>query len=295
MLFRRLTVAVALAGLAACHSPPREAAGKDDLGRPVSLEKPATRVVSLAPSITELVFAIGAGNRLVGRSKWDEYPPEVAGVPSVGDGLSPNVEAVAATRPDLVLLYASPNNANALRQLDQLGIEALNYHMDRLDDVPRLARIFGRLLGVARDADERASRFELQLDSARRATRETRTPGPSVVLIAWTDPPMVLGSASFASEIVDLAGGRNVFDDLATPSATVTIETIAARKPDVLVTQDSDAVVKLASRPEWRTVRAIMEHRFVVAHGTEYGQPSFRALEAAARLRQAFSVWAKAP
>jgi iron complex transport system substrate-binding protein len=287
VVFRRLTF-LSLVAIAACAPRAQQSSPKDDMGRPVSMTKDANRVVSLAPSITELVFAIGGGSKLVGRSKWDEYPPEAASVPSVGDGLSPNVEAVAATKPDLVLLYASSSNATALEQFDHMGIEALNYHMDHLDDVPRLARTFGRLLGLSRAADEMADRFERQLDSARRATRAAGATGPSVVLITWTDPPNVLGR-EFLSEMVELAGGRNVFGDLTTPSAYVTIETIAARKPEAIIVIDSAEITKLRSRPEWRAIAAIKNRRFVVVHGTEFGQPSFRALKAVEQLKRAFA------
>jgi iron complex transport system substrate-binding protein len=287
VLRRPLTVLLAIAAGAACSPATQRPFDKDDLGQPLTLERPATRVVSLAPSMTELLYAIGAGPRLVGRSKWDEYPPQVSAVPSVGDGLAPNVEAVAATKPDLVLLYASPRNANALEQFSALGIEALNYRMDRLDDVPRLARVIGRLTGVEDGANGIASVFERQLDSARRASRSAAQ-GPRVVLVAWNDPPDVLGAGSFLSEIVDLAGGRNVFDDVTTADATVTIEAIAARKPDLVVVLDTSAIARLSTRPEWRALEAVRDGRFVVAHGTEFGQPSFRAIQAAARLRAMF-------
>lgn len=273
----------------ACASPAPRPSTMDDLGRPITLTRPATRVVSLAPSITELLYAIGAGHTLVGRSKWDEYPAEVSAVPSVGDGLAPNVEAVAARKPDLVLLYASPSNATALGQFDHLGIPAVNFRMDRLDDVSRLARAIGRLTGVERAADSLAGAFDVRLDSARLATRTARDSGPGVLLLAWTDPPNVLGAASFVSEIVALAGAHNVFADLPQPSATVTIEAIAARKPDVVLTLDSTVVLTLSARPEWRAVGAIRERRFVVVHGSEFGQPSFRALKAVEQLRAALA------
>jgi iron complex transport system substrate-binding protein len=238
--------------------------------------------------MTELLFAIGAGPKVVGRSKWDEYPPEALAVPSVGDGLAPNVEAVAGTKPDLVLLYASPRNAGAVAQLAQLGIPAANYRMDRLADVPRLARIFGRFADQAMRAESLSARFEQQLDSARGAARLSRS-GPTVAIVTWTDPPDVLGSASFLNEIVELAGGRNVFADVTAPDATVSVETIAARQPDVLVLLDSNAVATLSRRPEWRVVGAVRDRRFVVVHGTEFGQPSFRALSAVTQLRRAFA------
>src|SRR2546423_13297014 len=103
----------------------------DDAGRRVVLAAPARRVVSLLPSFTELLFAIGAGDRLVGRTTWCDYPPEAVRVPSVGDGMPPNVEAVAARHPDLVVLYRSGPNITAAEQLERLGIQTglLDLHL----------------------------------------------------------------------------------------------------------------------------------------------------------------------
>ena len=98
----------------------------DGLGRTVSIRQPARRIVSLAPATTELLFALGAGPRVVGRTRWCDFPAEALSVKSVGDGLNPNVEAVAATAPDLVVMYATAANATAIEQLTRLGIAVVN-------------------------------------------------------------------------------------------------------------------------------------------------------------------------
>src|SRR2546425_9646489 len=128
------------------HAPPpaqRPATGAvtvtDDAGRVVALPAPARRVVSLAPSSTELLFALGAGAQVVGRTTWCRYPPAALAVPVVGDGLSPNLEAVAARRPDLVVLYRSPLNETAAAQLARIAIPAVLVKQDRLEDVARAA------------------------------------------------------------------------------------------------------------------------------------------------------------
>src|SRR5213594_3879684 len=94
----------------------------DDAGRRVTLAAPARRIVSLLPSFTEILFAIGAGDRLVGRTTWCDYPPAALAVPSVGDGMPPNIEAVAARQPDLVVLYNAGPNVAAAQQLERIGI-----------------------------------------------------------------------------------------------------------------------------------------------------------------------------
>src|SRR2546430_15346983 len=124
----RLPGLLLLAGLPACReagrAPPRSnLVVTDDADRRVALAAPARRVVSLLPSFTELLFAIGAGDRLVGRTTWCDYPPAAVRVPSVGDGMPPNVEAVAARHPDLVVLYRSGPNITAPEQLERLGIK----------------------------------------------------------------------------------------------------------------------------------------------------------------------------
>src|SRR5437763_1026280 len=103
----------------------------DDVGRRVTLAAPARRIVSLLPSFTEILFAIGAGDRLVGRTTWCDYPPDARAVPSVGDGMPPSVEAVAARRPDLVLLYRSGPNVTAAEQLERLGIRTVLFDLNR--------------------------------------------------------------------------------------------------------------------------------------------------------------------
>src|SRR3989449_1068278 len=114
----------------------------DDAGRRVTLAAPARRVVSLLPSFTEILFAIGAGDRLVGRTTWCDYPPQALAVPSVGDGMPPSVEAVAARHPDLVVLYRSGPNVAAAEQLERLGIRTVLFDLNRLEQLgPRSQRL----------------------------------------------------------------------------------------------------------------------------------------------------------
>lgn len=284
--------AVALLATCAGESPRSDAALvlEDDLGRSVSLAAPASRIVSLAPSHTDLLFAIGAGRRVVGRTQWASWPPEALEVPSVGDGLDPNVEAIAARRPDLVVAYASAANATALSQLEQLGVPVFNLRMDRLDDVARGARLFGRLTGLERQADSLAARFATALDSARAAADARRAPRPTVLLLAWDQPPIVIGGGSFQSELVRLAGAENAFGDLAQPSGQVAIETIAARDPDLVLRLGGTDLPAWAGRPEWQPVPAVRARRFVGVDGAAFEHPSFRALDAVGRLRAALGT-----
>lgn len=254
------------------------------MGRTVTFAAPAQRVVSLLPAFTEMLFAIGAGDRVVGRSRFDEDPAEALQVPSVGDGLGPNVEAVLARTPDLVLIYRATANNEAVAQLERLGVSVIALRTDLLNDVPRTARLLGRLTGTADSAEVLARVFENALDSAREVP--VMVDAPSALILAWDQPPIVIGSGSFQSELVQLAGLRNAFAEVGQPSAQVSLEMIVASDPDVILTTSTDSIPAWARRPEWRAVRAVREGRFVRFDGTAFGHPSFRALHAV-RLLQA--------
>ncbi len=265
--------------VAGCRPPARPAAGSrvaDDAGDSVSVALPAHRIVSLNPAATELLFAIGAGGSVIGRTTWCDYPPEARAVPSLGDGINPNLEAIVARKPDLVLLYTSGQNADAVRRLRDLGIPALRFRTDSLSDVPRLARVFGRLTGHEASADSLAGAFAAALDPATAPPVGHR---PTVFLLVWDQPPMTVGRGSFLTELIERAGGENLFADVRTSSAPVSIEAVAARNPDVILVLGKEPP-PFADRPEWQAVRAVRERRFVHADGSEFSRPSPRAPDA---------------
>jgi iron complex transport system substrate-binding protein len=281
---------IAVLAATACRESPRAPAAVtfvDDGGDSVSVVLPARRVASLIPATTELFFAIGAGDAVVGRTNWCNYPAAAARVPNLGDGMSPNIEAIIAARPDLVVLYRSAQNEGVADRLRSLGIPAIQLRTDSLSDVSRLARLFGRLTGHVPDADTMVARFERELAESTTPAAGTR---PSVFLLVWNQPPMTVGAGSYISELIERAGGRNLFADLPASSGTVSIEAVTARDPDFVLTFD-EAVPAFARQPEWQTVRAVRERRFVLARGSEFDRPSPRAPHAvrtlAARLAAA--------
>ncbi len=276
--------------LCACTPPAKTAAPTaivvvDDAGDTTRLAVPATRIISLSPASTELVFALGAGAQLVGRTRWCDYPAAVANVPDVGDGVPPNIEAVLARHPDLVLLYRSAQNADAAARFRAAGIAVLTLRMDQLDDVARVARLLGPPLGHVASADSLAGALEAVLGEMRETRARDTSRAPTVLLLAWDQPPIAIGSGSFQSEILTLAGGRNLFADFATPSAPVSLEAIAARNPDFILTGDS-VVPGYTTRPEWRVVPAVAQRRFIHFGDPAFGRPSPRAPQLIATLRQ---------
>jgi iron complex transport system substrate-binding protein len=258
-----------------CHSAAPAAAMRvvDDAGDTVAVRAPVRRVASLIPATTELLFAMGAGGAVVGRTTWCDYPPAAARVTNLGDGINPTLEAVLAVRPELVLLYNSAQNASAAARLRELGIPAALLNTDRLEDVPRVSRLLGRLTGRQRGGDSVVAAFDSALTAA---TAPTAVRRPKVLLLVWEQPPMTIGRGSFLSELVRRAGGQNLFDDVTTTSGTVSIEAVAARDPDLILTT-TDGPSAFATRPEWQVVRAVRERRFLQVTGSEFNRPSPRA------------------
>lgn len=285
--FVRSCVAVLLLvlTLAACGERRASAASGvvDDFGTPVpagTLAAPA-RIVSLSPTTTEILFAIGAGSRVVGRTHWDTWPPAAQRLPDLGPGLRPNVEAVLARHPDLVLLYASNDNRDAAAQLRAAGVPVIALKADRLADFRRTTLLIGAAVGASERARLTVDTVERTLARVRAATG--RLPRPTVFWHVWDAPIITIGRGSYLDELVTIAGGRNVYGDVASPSPQVSIEDIAHRNPDVILAGATGAA-RIRASSMWQAVGAVRRGRVLVVDTTLVGSPSVRLGEAAVHL-----------
>lgn len=223
---------------------------------------------------------------MVGRTRWDEDPPAVLNVPSIGDGLDPNIEAVVAREPDLVVFYESASNAQAIDRLGALGIRSVSFRLDRIEDFRRTVPALAALTGTTATADSALAVFDRDL-AASSSPASPASSAPTVLILVWDNPPIVIGAGSFLSELVTLAGARNVFADIDRASVQVSIETIAARDPDLVLVTGNELPPPFAERPEWRVVNAVRARRFLAVDGTEFAWPSFRTPAAVRELRAA--------
>lgn len=295
MRSRPLSQLVAAALLAGCGLPPPPVVGgtvslHDDSGITVVLQEPARRIVSLIPATTEWLFALGAGGAIVGRTAWCDYPEAAAAIPSLGDGIAPNLEAIVASQPDLVLLYHSPANTHAAERLRELGVATLVLRTDNLDDLDRHLALLGTATGHPDAADSLRAAIDAGLAAASVPATGTE---PTVFVMAWDQPPMTLGRGSFLSEIVQRAGARNLFADLEQASATISIEAVVARDPDYVLVTSADSVPAVALRAEWRVVPAVRQQRFVRVHGSEFNRPGPRTPAAIMAMRRALEAAAR--
>ena len=261
-------------------------ADTDDFGTPLPVDaRFADRVVSLNPAATEAIFAIGADARLVGRSRWDQYPADVARIPALGDGIRPAVETVLAARPTLVVLYATAENRPVADALARAGVRTIALRVDRIAQFHAQLRA----LGVALGAPDRAAAVS---DSVQRTLERVRalTAGlsarPTVVWPVWNTPPMVIGGGSYMDELLEIAGARNVFHDAGQPSPSVSMEEIIARAPQFVVVSEKQAAT-LGADDSWRALPAVQQRRFVRHDPAVTGRPSVVLGMAAVQLARA--------
>jgi ABC-type Fe3+-hydroxamate transport system substrate-binding protein len=231
----------------------------DDFGDTISLA-PAARIASLNPTTTEFLYTIGAGSQLVGRDSYDEWPVAAKSLPDLGPGIAPNVEKILGARPDLVILYASNDNVPAARALRAAGIRVVGLKIDRIADFRRAATILGAIAG-----DTAAAR--LTVDTVERSLARIRTaaaalPHPRVLWYLWDNPILVLGNGSYQSELLAIAGGTNVYAERAEPAATVSLEDVLRRDPEVILL-DPGREAALRGSPRWRSVAAVRTGRLI--------------------------------
>jgi len=227
----------------------------DDFGDSVDVA-PAMRIASLSPTTTELLFSIGAGGRVVGRTSYDEWPTDAKRVPDLGPGIRPNVEAILAAHPDLVVLYAANDNRDAARALRAAGVRTIGLKVDRIADFRRATALLGAVAGDSAGAQAVIDSVQRTLDRVRTATAQLRH--PRIVWQLWDTPLLVLGSGSYQHELVEIAGAENVYGDDAKPNTQTSLEDLIRRDPDVILT-DSSRASAIRRSARWRGVRAVRE------------------------------------
>jgi ABC-type Fe3+-hydroxamate transport system substrate-binding protein len=268
--------------LAACDKPRAPVTTvSDDFGDPVRIGTVPARIVSLNPATTEILFALGAGQRLVGRTKYDLYPDSARLIPALGDGLQPNVEAVLGTHPDLVVLYASQDNRPAAARFRAAGVNTLSLKIDHITDFRRTVRILGALLHDSARAKMVVDSVSRTLDRVRAATGSLAR--PKVFWHIWDAPLITVGSGSFMTELLDIAGATNVYADIAGPSKAISLEDVAHRDPQFILAGPIGAK-EITHNSRWQIVRARRENKVLIVDTLLVARPSVRLGEAAVSL-----------
>jgi iron complex transport system substrate-binding protein len=275
-------IAALLAGCISCSGA--QISLVDDLSRTVTLPHAAARVVSLAPSITESLFAIGAGGQVVGVTNYCNYPPAASACQRVGGMINPSIEMIAGLAPDLIVISMEGNQRQDFAALTGLHIPVFVTNPRTLDGINRSLLQLGKLTGHSRQAEalvDSLARRTRSLTSARPAGR-TRT-----LLLVSVQPLMAAGAKNFLNEMLETAGAQNIAASTGLTYPSLSRESILEQNPDViLVTSDAcDSTARFTSMyPEWSRLSAVRNNRLYRINADIVARPGPRAVEGLALL-----------
>jgi iron complex transport system substrate-binding protein len=229
--------------LAACAAQ-AEVRVTDDYGKAVVLAAPARRVVSLAPHLTELMYAAGAGERMVGAVQYSDYPPAAQHLPRIGSEASIDLEALVALRPDLVVAWPNAGSARAVERIAALGIPVFRSEPRELEDIARTLENLGRLVGTEATAAAAAHAFRAR--AAAIAHRYAERSRVRVLYQVWDRPLITVNGDHVISKVMRLCGGENVMADLPALAPEIDRELVLRADPEAIVASGADG-----ERPPW--------------------------------------------
>jgi iron complex transport system substrate-binding protein len=206
---------------------------EDDAGQTIVFEQPVRRIVSLAPHITELLFAAGAGSRVIAADEYSDYPQAARELPRIGNAYALDLETLLALKPDLVIAWNSGNDARQVARLRGLGIRVFLSEPRTLDDIPRAIELFGRLAGTETAAQAAAA--ALRTKFAKLAARYSNATPVRVFYEIWSPPVMTINGSHLIDAVLRLCRGRNVFAAVGALTPTVTGESVVAANPEVII------------------------------------------------------------
>ncbi|MFP6559902.1 cobalamin-binding protein [Paraburkholderia sp. B3] len=260
----------------------------DDAGNTVTLAAPAQRVISLSPHITELIYAAGGGDKLVGTVSYSDYPPAAQHVPRVGDNRALDLERIVALKPDLIVVWRHGNAQQQLDRLRELHIPLFFSEPHHLDDVATSLTRLGVLLDTSSVAQRAASAYRHDIAQLRERYAG-RTP-VSVFFQVWDQPLMTLNGEHMISDVIALCGGRNVFAALQPLVPTVSTEAVLAANPDAIVTSSQGATAPDKPLPgldrwrAWPSLTAVAHDNLFAIDGDLLTRPAPRIAQGAAEL-----------
>jgi iron complex transport system substrate-binding protein len=260
----------------------------DQTGRRVTIDAPPRRIVSLVPSVTEILFAIGAEDLLVGVTDFCDYPPAARRKPRVGGMLAPSLETLVALKPDLVVATTAGNREETFTQLAELRIPVYVVNPTRVRDVLDLIARLGALTGRESAAARLQASLAARIDTV--SARVKSLPRPRVLYVLWPDPLIVPGRGGLVSELLSLAGGDSVTADAGEPYPRVSLEAVLARSPQVIILASHGSGQGRMAREKWErfsSLPAVKEGRLYTADGNllhRYGPRMVDGLEQLARL-----------
>lgn len=254
----------ACAGVGIMFAPPTCWASRtvvDELGRQVVVPDHPHRVVCLAPSIVDTMYALGAGGDVAGVTEYVKYPAEAQKKASVGNPMHPSTEVLVSLHPDLVIGFQSGQQLEANKQIAALGVPVFLVGPHGISGILRSIRSVGEAINRRPEADLLVTRMQLRIDKVRERT--SRLPRTSVFMPLWYDPIVTIGRGAFITEAIEIAGGHSVTDDAATEWPAISLEAVVARAPQMLllVRGGKMTLELLQGLPGWSSLPAVRERK----------------------------------
>ncbi len=275
--------AAAQTGMPAQAAPPGRIEVTDEVGRRISVSLPVRRIVSLAPNLTETIYALGAEDRLVGVTDYCDYPPEARQKARVGGAVNPSIEQIVALKPDLVLAQAvSMNRRETVDALERLGIPVYSANSNSVEGILASTRHIAELIGASERSAELLKNLRARLDEMKR--RLDGRPARRVLFVVWIDPLVTVGRQTFIADALRLAGAESVAEtDQDWPRFS--LEEVVRLQPEFLIFADSHSetvrttVEDLSTRPGWRGLDALRNRRIAIISDA-INRPAPRLIEA---------------
>jgi iron complex transport system substrate-binding protein len=256
------------------------------IGATTATAAPPMRIVSLAPGVTETLFALGAGGAVVGVSQYCDYPPAATRLPKVGTFLTPNVEAIAALRPDLIIGPGLSSSRREVRTLEAMGYPTMTVNDNSLDGIEQSIALIGARTGEEESAHRLLGAIQARIDEvhAHLAGTKPRT----VVMLVGHQPMVAVGRGTFLDDLIHLAGGDNIADLAAQNWPRLSIEYIIAMRPEVILdgAMGSDANTPAGFWARYPTIPAVSDHHV-------FGYPQDPMLHPGPRVWQSLEILAR--
>jgi iron complex transport system substrate-binding protein len=256
-------------------------------GQNVTITTTPERIISLAPSNTEILFAIGLGEKVVGVTEYCDYPEAATQKEKIGGFKTVNIEKVVSLNPDLVLGTGGVQ-ADVVKKLRELGINVVILDARNIDEIMQNILWIGKISGAELEAKALVSDLEERVQTVKTTSAE-RLEKPKVAYILWGDPLMVAGSDTFVSDLISLAGGDNVFSGSAVQYLTISLEGMIERDPEILINGDHRNldVSGLQYDPRWMEISAVKDNRFYTINSDIVSRQGPRIVDAL----ELFSLW----
>jgi len=256
---------------------------QDDDGRPVTLQKPALRVIAMAPHVTELLYAAGGGAKVVGATDYSDYPEAAKKLPRVGSNREIDMERVLSLKPDLIVIWQHGNSERQIEQLRALGIPLFHSEPKKLADIPGSVERMGKLLGTETIANGVANELRKQLATLK--MKYANRPTVRAFYQVWSKPLYTLNGAHIVSDALRLCGAENIFADMKITAPVVGIEAVLQQDPEVLIgTGELKAEGGIGIWQAYPAMTAVKRGNFLLVDGNLVNRSGPRMIAGAASL-----------